>query len=73
MLLPIGVANCNRGRDGLDAIWPGICRDNPIGLVGFALGEGGIARPSLGVLAPPLGRLPGIGGRNSGAGEDILG
>lgn len=42
-------------------------------LTGFALGEGGMARPNLGVLAPPFCRLPGIGGRNNGAGEDMLG
>lgn len=32
-----------------------------------------MARPSLGVLAPPFCRPPGIGGRSSGAGEDIAG
>jgi hypothetical protein len=39
----------------------------------LTLGEGGIARPNLGVLAPLFCRLPGIGGRSNGAGEDILG
>lgn len=42
-------------------------------LTGFAFGEGGIARPNLGVLAPPALRPPGIGGRSKGAGDDILG
>ena len=39
----------------------------------MALGDGGIARPSLGVLAPLFCRLPGMGGRSKGAGEDIFG
>ncbi len=39
---------------------------------GFPLGEGGIARPSLGVRAP-LDRAPGIAGRSRGTGEDIMG
>ncbi len=40
---------------------------------GFAFGDGGMARPNLGVLVPPFARLPGIGGRSNGAGEDMLG
>lgn len=36
------------------------------------MGDGGMARPSLGVRAPP-GREPGIAGRRRGAGEDIMG
>ena len=32
-----------------------------------------MARPNLGVLAPLFCRLPGMGGRSKGAGEDILG
>jgi hypothetical protein len=32
-----------------------------------------MASPSLGALEPLFGRLPGIGGRSNGAGEDILG
>ena len=67
----MGVASCNRGREGLAAM-PGICNDRPGGPAGLAFGEGGMARPSLGVFAP-LCRLPGIGGRSKGAGEDILG
>lgn len=54
----------------------GICRGGTAcefviiaGFRGRALGEGGIARPSLGVRAPPLFLLPGIGGLNKGAGE----
>ena len=73
MLFPFGVASCNRGREGLDPICPGICKDRPGGPAGLALGDGGIARPSLGVLAPLFCRLPGIGGRSKGAGEDIFG
>lgn len=50
-------------------------------MTGLALGEGGMARPNLGVLAPLFPRLPGIGGRSNGtfgeldmgAGDDILG
>lgn len=42
------------------------------GLTGRALGEGGIARPRRGVLVPLLLRLPGIGGRSRGAGDDML-
>lgn len=49
--------------------------------MGLALGEGGMARPNLGVRAPLFPRLPGIGGRSNGtfgafdkgAGDDILG
>lgn len=71
------MATCNLGRDGLDAIAPGICSVSPAGvgppLTGLALGEGGMASPNLGVLAPLFWRLPGIGGRNNGAGEDIAG
>lgn len=75
-LLPIGVANCNRGNEGRAGIEPGICNVRPFvagALTGLAFGEGGMARPNLGALAPPFCRLPGIGGRNNGAGEDILG
>lgn len=42
------------------------------GFKGRALGEGGMAKPSLGVLALLWFRLPGIGGLRSGAGEDML-
>lgn len=38
-------------------------------LRGLALGEGGIARPSLGVREALVFLLPGIGGLRSGAGE----
>jgi hypothetical protein len=73
----MGVANCNRGREGLEAVCPGICKDKPVGcgppLTGLTLGEGGMARPNLGVLVPLFCRLPGMGGRSKGAGEDILG
>ena len=39
---------------------------------GFPLALGGIASPSRGVRFPLLLRLPGIGGRSRGAGEDIV-
>ena len=80
LLLPMGVANCSRGSDGREGIEPGICRVSPpfcgwpMPLTGLTFGEGGMASPNLiGVLAPPFARLPGIGGRSSGAGLDILG
>lgn len=40
---------------------------------GFAFGEGGMARPSLGVRAPPPGLEPGMAGRRRGTGEFIMG
>lgn len=40
---------------------------------GFAFGEGGIARPSLGVRAPPPDLPPGMAGRRRGTGEFIMG
>ena len=40
---------------------------------GRTLGDGGIESPRRGVRLPPADRFPGIGGRNRGAGEDILG
>lgn len=69
----MGVASCKRGNEGREPIWPGIWSESP-GMAGLALGDGGMARPSwsLGVLGP-LDRLPGMGGRRSGAGLDIFG
>lgn len=60
--LPIGVARCRVGRAGRDdpAAGPGALP------TGFALGDGGMARPSLGVRAPP-GRPPVAGRRDGGA------
>jgi hypothetical protein len=56
---------------------PGICKDNAPGggppWMGLTFGEGGMARPSLGVRGAPFCRPPGMGGRRRGAGEDILG
>ena len=40
---------------------------------GRTLGDGGIESPRRGVRLPLADRFPGIGGRNRGAGEDILG
>jgi len=43
-------------------------------MTGRALGEGGIARPSLGVRGdPPAFLPPGMGGLNNGAGDAMLG
>ena len=39
---------------------------------GFTLGEAGMAKPRRGVRVPLLLRPPGIGGRSSGAGEDMV-
>lgn len=51
----------------------GICRGGTacefVVLRGLAFGEGGIARPSLGVREALVFLLPGIGGLRSGAGE----
>ena len=41
----------------------------PLPAMGFWLGEGGMARPSRGVRAPPF--EPGMGGRRRGTGEDM--
>lgn len=40
---------------------------------GRAWGEGGMERPSRGVRLPLCERAPGMGGRSSGAGEDMAG
>ena len=40
---------------------------------GLALGEGGMDRPRRGVRVPLWVRAPGMGGRRTGAGEDIAG
>ncbi len=74
-LLPIGVASRSCGNDGL-AFCAG-CDGSPgrdgAPVTGLAFGDGGMARPNLGVRAPPFDRLPGMGGRSNGAGEDIIG
>lgn len=41
-------------------------------LTGRWLGEDGIARPSRGTLPPCWRPAPGMGGRRSGAGEDMM-
>ena len=64
VLLPIGVANLRLGGAGLGApssVW---C---VLGLTGFALGDGGMARPRRGGGLDP-GLPPGIGGRKRGGG-----
>lgn len=58
----MGVARCSVGRGGLEGAAIGWL---PTGL---ALGDGGIARPSLGVRAPPF-LAPGMAGRRRGTGE----
>lgn len=62
------------GRVGLEegaASWGGCCWP-AVPPTAFALGEGGIARPSRGVRAPPP-RAPGMAGRRRGAGAFIMG
>ena len=77
VLLPIGVANCSRGGVGREEGRGGCVKGARSGTellpaTGFWLGDGGIASPRRGVLAPPPPRLPpGMGGRRRGAGEDI--
>ena len=61
----MGVARCRVGSCGRDG--PGC--GAPTGLT---VGDGGMARPSLGVR-PPLGRVPARAGRSRGAGADIMG
>lgn len=62
----MGVARCSVGSGGLAAAGcPGWA---PTALT---FGEGGIARPSLGVRAPP--RAPGMAGRRRGTGDAIWG
>lgn len=68
----MGVAKLNCGKDGRDGIRSWGTAGAPFWLTGFALGLGGIARPKRGVLDPLFARLPGIGGRRRGAGEDML-
>lgn len=60
----MGVARCNVGRGGLEGAATG-CPWLPRAL---ALGDGGIASPSLGVRPPPL-LAPGMAGRRRGTGE----
>lgn len=77
VLLPEGVASCNLGGVGREEGRGGWVRGARSGMVllpatGFWLGDGGMASPRRGVLAPPPARFPpGIGGRSRGAGEDI--
>jgi hypothetical protein len=83
--VPSGVDNCNAGRSGLAL--DGICRDGMAGCkvgtlsatcdtpftTGRTLGLGGMARPKFGLRLALLLRDPGIGGRSSGAGLDMVG
>jgi hypothetical protein len=63
-VLPIGVARWSMGRGGrLD--WAPVPS-------GFTLGDGGMASPSRGVRAPLEERAPGMAGRSSGTGLDML-
>lgn len=76
-MLPIGVANESLGRAGRAERCKGGARvgtpDSCIGVfTGRAFGDGGIERPSLGARLLLFCLLPGIGGRRSGAGEDML-
>jgi len=62
------VARCRVGRGGREFIGWGA-----IPPTGFAFGEGGIARPSLGVRAAPPDLPPGMAGRSRGTGEFNMG
>lgn len=63
----MGVATCKRGGAGLRG---GMVGGGWVsGFTGRALGDAGIARPKRGARDPLLLRLPGMGGRNSGAGD----
>lgn len=74
--LPIGVFMDNFGNVGLDE---GLSCGTSLGRAGAALsvtgraeGEGGMPRVSRGVRLPLLLRPPGIGGRRSGTGDDMV-
>lgn len=79
----MGVASFSCGNEGFAAILPGICMASaggivrafplPVPLTGLALGDGGIARPNLGMLGPGLERAPRGAGRSSGAGVVMRG
>ena len=71
--LPRGVARRNCGGAGRPD--GGACKGGTPGAVallptGRWLGEGGMARPSCGVRAPPRRLAPGTGGRRRGAGDE---
>ena len=68
--LPIGVARLSCGGPCGGIAKGGTACEL---MTGLALGEGGIARPNLGVLDPPAGLVPGIGGLNNGAGDAMSG
>ena len=69
--MPMGVASLKLGGAGLNGRCISVSLVSE--LTGLALGEGGIASPSLGALEPLLLRLPpGTGGRSNGAGEVIV-
>jgi hypothetical protein len=98
VVLPIGVANDNLGREGLvdpcgvasdsfgregrDDVWEILDNwemldswetlDTAL-FIGLTFGEGGMARPNLGVRVPLLCRPPAIVGRRRGTGEAMLG
>jgi hypothetical protein len=66
-VLPMGVARLRMGRGGrLDACGTAL-------LTGLTAGDGGMARPSLGVRVPLAERAPGMAGRRRGTGEDMIG
>jgi hypothetical protein len=69
---PIGVAIRKAGAIGLPSTGTSCPSEVPF-TTGRALGLGGIANPRAGFLGPALLLLePGIGGRSSGAGLDIV-
>lgn len=69
-VVPIGVLSFNAGGNGRES------REGmsvaPL-VTGRTFGEGGMERPSLGVLDAEFDLEPGIGGRRRGAGEDMAG
>lgn len=69
-VVPIGVLSFNEGGSGRES--RGGTSVVPL-VTGRTLGEGGMERPSLGVLDAEFVLEPGIGGRRRGAGEDMAG
>lgn len=68
--LPMGVARLSFGGAFRGMYSGGIACDSG-GFTGLTFGEGGMARPSLGVLAPLWFLVPGMGGLSNGAAEDM--
>jgi hypothetical protein len=69
--VPIGVASLSDGGAGLWRGGTSALLVAPL-TTGRAFGDGGIARPSLGVRVPLALREPGMGGLRRGAGADMV-